>query len=184
MPEIGKQGAEDLNTTRVFFAQWPNDAVRGAFSEWAKLLGQSSRGRLTRPGNLHLTLVFLGDIPLSRLGELDSVGAGVSGKSFHLDFTAPGYWRHNRIVWAAPVAIPPPLSELAQTLEAASQAADFRFDRRPYLPHVTLLRDVRREPDASLLREINWQVNAFVLVRSRPGEPGTGYEVIGRWPLS
>ena len=184
MPEIGKQGTEDVTTARVFFALWPDNAVRGAFSEWARLLGKSSRGRVTRPGNLHLTLVFLGNIPLSRLDELKSLAANVSGKSFHLDFTAPGYWRHNRIVWAAPIEIPRPLSELAKALETATKAAGFGFDERPYIPHITLLRDVRREPDVGLLKEINWQVKAFVLVRSKPGEAGMGYEIIGSWPFS
>ncbi|MGH8751881.1 MAG: RNA 2',3'-cyclic phosphodiesterase [Burkholderiales bacterium] len=182
MPQSGKQGLENLKTARVFFALWPDAAVREGFAQWSQQLHKSCGGRITRPGNIHLTLVFLGAVPAARLNELKSLAAGISAPVFHLDFNAPGYFQHKRIVWVGPVEIPPALSSLVERMETGLKQAGFRFDQRPYVPHATLLRNVRREPDASLLQVIKWTVEDFVLVRSQSGAAGVDYKVIGRWP--
>jgi 2'-5' RNA ligase len=184
MSEIGKQGNEDLNTARVFFALWPNEAVRGEFLRWAEEFRKDCGGRVTQPANIHLTLVFLGNIPASRLEELTSLAAGISGRAFHLEFSEPNYFRHNRIVWAAPTKVPEELSGLVNTLETAIRAGGFSFDARTYVPHATLLRSAHRSPDAGRVQNINWHVKDFVLVRSKKGMAGVGYNVIARWALT
>lgn len=184
MFEIGKQGNEDLNTARVFFALWPNEALRGKFLRWAEEFRKDCGGRVTQPGNIHITLVFLGNIPALRLDELTSLAAGISGRAFHLEFSEPDYFRHNRIVWAGPTKVPEELSGLVNTLEMAIRAGGFSFDARPYVPHVTLLRSAQRGPDAGCLQNINWHVKDFVLVRSKKSMAGVEYKLIGRWPLN
>ena len=186
MPEIGKQGPEGLavETARVFFALWPDEAVSELFMQWAKLLHETCGGGITRPGNLHITLAFLGNVASSRLDELKLLAAKLGGSAFNLNFTAPGYWRHNRIVWAAPVETPQVLSDLVKKLECSLQIAGFSFDERPYAPHLTLLRKARWDPPLRPLQNINWAISEFVLVRSNRIESGSEYEVIGRWPLS
>ncbi len=186
MPEVGKQRPEGLagKTARVFFALWPDEAVRGQFMQWAKLLHETCGGGITRPGNLHITLVFLGYIAVSRLDELKLLAAKLSGSAFSLSFTAPGYWRHNHIAWAAPDETPQALSELVKTLERSLQIAGFNFDERPYAPHLTLLRKARWDPPSPPFNNINWVINEFVLVSSKQTENELEYEVIARWPLS
>jgi 2'-5' RNA ligase len=57
------------------------------------------------------------------------------------------------------------------------------FDKRPYVPHVTLLRKAGRGPEKGGLPGAEWTVKEFVLVRSVPDREGAAYEVIGRWSL-
>jgi len=184
--QIGKQGPEGLaaETARVFFALWPDEAVREQFMQRAKLLHETCGGSITRPGNLHITLVFLGNVAVSRLDELKLLAAKLSGSAFSLNFTAPGYWGHNRIAWAAPDETPQVLSDLVKTLERSLQIAGFDFDVRPYVSHLTLLRNARWDPPARPLKNIKWEISEFVLLRSNQTERGAEYEIVGRWPLS
>lgn len=184
MSQVGKQGTESLATARVFFALWPDEVVREQFMQWAKLLHETCGGSITRPANLHITLAFLGDVAVSRLGELKLLAAKLGGLAFNLSFTAPAYWRHNRIVWAPADATPQALSDLVKEIERSLQTAGFSFDERPYAPHLTLLRKARWDPPARTLKNINWEINEYVLVRSNRTENGSDYEVLGRWPLS
>ena len=182
--QIGKQGSEDLATARVFFALWPDDAVREQFTQWAKLLHETCRGTITQSRNLHITLVFLGNVALTRLGELKLLASKLAGSAFSLHFKAPSYWRHNHIAWAAPDQTPQALIDLVKALECSLRSAAFGFDERPYEPHLTLLRKARWDPPRRVPKEINWEIREFVLVHSNLAESGSEYEVIGRWPLS
>ena len=184
--QIGKQGTESLaaGTAKVFFALWPDEAVNEQFMQWAKLLHETCGGSITKPGNLHITLVFLGNVARSRLDELKLLAAKLSCCAFNFSFTTPGCWRHNRIAWAAPDETPQALSDLVKALECSLRTAGFSFDERPYAPHLTLLRKARWDPPSRPFKNINWEISEFVLVRSNRTESGSEYEVIGRWPLS
>ena len=42
---------------RLFFALWPDDAVRAELARWSRELHALCGGRTTRPENLHVTLL-------------------------------------------------------------------------------------------------------------------------------
>ncbi|MND04219.1 RNA 2',3'-cyclic phosphodiesterase [compost metagenome] len=71
-----------------------------------------------------------------------------------------------------------------QRLESGLSSADFRFDRRAYAPHITLLRNARRAPANATMRTIAWPVSRFALVESVKREKGRAYEVLKEWPLT
>ena len=50
-------------TQRLFFALWPDAATSVALAALAQQIAAESGGRPTAPGNVHLTLAFLGDQP-------------------------------------------------------------------------------------------------------------------------
>lgn len=167
---------------RVFFALWPDDGVRDALHREAQLLHRNCGGRVMRRENVHLTLVFVGDVAVERLDELRSVAGAIVGHSFELVLDQLGYWRHNRIVWAAPKSVPGPLREIVTALESALKQAGFGFDQRPYAPHITLLRDARA-PGIPAPLQLHWPVGDFVLVESARSVQGPAYRVVARWAL-
>jgi len=167
----------------VFFALWPDDRVRDTLHREAQILHRNCGGRVMRRENVHLTLVFVGDVAVERLGELKSVAGTISGSSFELVLDRLGYWRHNRIVWASPATVPEALRELVSSLEGRLQQAGFEIDQRPYAPHITLLRDARA-PGLPAPLHLDWPVGDFVLVESVPGPRGTDYVVRARCKLS
>lgn len=139
-----------------------------------------------RAPNVHLTLVFLGNVAVTRLDELRAVAGRVSGSSFSMTLDRLGWWRHNRVAWAAPQETPQALQGLVAQLQAGLRNAGFTFDDRPvFAPHVTLLRNARCEGvEMPPLVPLVWAVDAFVLVKSATTDVGATYEVIGRWSLS
>jgi 2'-5' RNA ligase len=168
---------------RLFFALWPDEGVRAAFSEWLRVLDGQIDGRLTRPESLHVTLVFLGDQELSRIDSLNHIAGEIDARSFELAFDAPRYWAHNRIAHAVPLETPEALVSLVTALEQRLHDAGFRFEERAYIPHATLMRRARWKKADLKFGRVNWLVNDFALVRSHPGPTGSSYEVLGRWKL-
>ena len=167
---------------RVFFALWPDDGVRDALHREAQRLHRNCGGRVMRRENVHLTLVFVGDVAVERLDELKAVAGTICGSSFELVLDRLGYWRHNRIVWASPLTVPEALRELVSSLEDRLKHAGFEFDERPYAPHITLLRDARA-PGVPAPLHLDWPVADFVLVESARSDQGSAYRVLARWNL-
>ncbi len=171
-----------LRAVRVFFALWPDEIVRSALDLHAGHLRRSCGGRATRRENLHLTLVFVGDIEVARLDELRSVAGAIAAAPFELVLDQFEYWRRNRIVCASPLSVPGPLRELVAQLEGGLGRAGIEFDQRPYVPHVTLLRDARASAMVPM-PGLAWPVGDFVLVQSASGARGPEYRVLARWAL-
>jgi 2'-5' RNA ligase len=162
----------------LFFALWPDTALRAALHEHALVLAQNSGGRVTRPGNLHLTLAFLGNVPRTRIAQLESIVCGCAAAGFNLRLDKTGYWSRQHIVWMAPQNVPAALSAIVFAMEAALRENGFRVDAREWRPHITLLRDARA-PSAMPPLALDWTVREFVMVESLRG----AYQVIARWSL-
>jgi 2'-5' RNA ligase len=176
--------ADDAPRLRAFFALWPPEAVRDELSGWAEACRASAAGRLVRRENLHATLAFLGEIDRGRLPELACIAQAVACERFDLLLDRVGYWPHNRIVYAAPAAMPAPLVALAQALAQRLATAGFRVEERPYFAHVTLLRAARRAPDAARFTPVHWPVEAIALVQSARSGGRLVYRPLERWTLA
>lgn len=170
--------------TRLFFAAWPAPEVQGALGGVAQSAQRECGGRAVPAHNIHLTLVFLGNVPRARLDEFETLAETVSAPRFALAVDRLGYWRHNRIVWAGVEDCPEALRALVTRLEQVFAATGFRFDRRPYVPHITLLREARRAPAQGRVSPVAWPVAEFALVESVQLERAVLYEVLRRWPLA
>jgi len=168
------------DTLRLFFALWPDDATRDALNRTGKWLHQHWGGRRMRADTLHLTLAFLGSTRTDQLDRLADCADSVHNKPFELILDQPGYWRHNRIGWLGASETPPHF-ELVGDLNAALQAAGFLVDARPYVPHVTLLRNAAGGA-VPACTPVRWRVSDFVLVKSVTESDGAHYEVIRHWP--
>jgi RNA 2',3'-cyclic 3'-phosphodiesterase len=173
----------ERNHARVFFALWPDADTRRRLAQAAARLQAACGGRMPKPDNIHLTLVFLGDVAREQLNALRKAADAVTTRVHTLTLERFGWFRRNRVAWAAPARTPPDLLELVQELEAALRQAGFRFDARPYEAHITLGRKANCGELPALPESIDWLVREFVLVESVLGEAGSTYSIIGRWPL-
>ena len=172
------------DTARLFFAVWPSPEVQHALGQIAQRAQRECGGRAVPPTHIHLTLVFLGDLPRERLATLESLASTVRGHRFALTVDRLEYWRHNRILWAGTSDIPKAMRALVARLQDALAGADFRFDRRPYVPHITLLRNARQAPAEDRSAAVSWPVESFALMESAPRERGREYRVLRSWPLA
>lgn len=173
----------DKTTVRVFFALWPDAAERAALSAFQPVLKALCKGRVMLGGNLHATLVFLGNVDVDRLDEVYAAANSLKFDPFHLVWNQICCWKHNHIVHAAAEYTPEPLALLVRQLEENLLQRGFDFERRPYQPHVTLLRNARcdqiRLPEPG---KLVWEVREFVLLQSVNGDHGTRYDVLMKFP--
>jgi len=146
-----------------------------------KTLHKTAGGRITRPENLHLTLAFLGPTDATRLAELEAVAASVPINDCNLVLDEAGYWKHNQVVWAGTNKVPEKLDAMVNELRDALRKNGFRFDSKPFKPHVTLIRDAQ-DPGPTAKRLIKWKVGGFALVRAYRDDQGLLYRVVSSCP--
>ena len=140
-------------------------------------------GRVVPAAKLHLTLAFLGDVPVGRIPGLIELAGAVRSRSFQLAIDTRGYWRHNRVVWAGAARCPAALRELLVKLADLMRANGFRHEAREYVPHVTLLRDSRKAPTLPVPAPIAWDVDDFALMRSAQRGRSSAYDIVHCWPF-
>jgi 2'-5' RNA ligase len=166
---------ETSSTTRLFLALWPDPAVRQQLREWRDLWDWPRGAAPVNTDKLHLTLHFLGNQPSDSLpGLLD--GLAVPFSPFRLQLGVAELW-HNGIAVLSPVSPPQALLDLYAALSAALPGVGLQPEARGYRPHVTMARRARGAEVPQSGPAIDWQIDHYALVESRPGDGG-GYTVL------
>jgi 2'-5' RNA ligase len=169
---------------RLFFAMRPDADERAALAAHALDAARFSGGRAVPADNLHLTLVFLGERPLSLLPALQEAAAGVRAEAFVLPIDAIDTWRKPGIAWAGPREMPSALRALQAELAAALELIGIPPEERPYAAHVTLARKARLAYSRALVPPLTWKVRDFVLFVSESTQSGVAYRALACWPLA
>jgi len=171
---------------RVFFALWPQPQLQAVLGALAEHLQTQCGGRATPAEKTHVTLFFVGSIGRESFAVLESTAGDASGGgSFDLELDTLGYWKHNRIAWVGASRCPEALLTLEADLRQRLVAQGFSAEDRPYVPHVTMVRNASRAPQARRISPLEWRVPDFALVESVPtGSGGVRYDVMRRWPLA
>ena len=171
---------EAAETVRLFFALWPANDLQAKLAAWAKQA--AGRGRAMRRENLHLTLAFLGATEAALVPDLIALAAGVRFAPIRLPLDRVGYWKHNRIIWCGAGEEPQALAALVGDLRARLDAAGIGYDPKPFVSHVTLVRDASGLPAAPAWISLVWEARDFALVSSTRVEGRITYQVLQRFP--
>jgi 2'-5' RNA ligase len=172
--------SEAAETVRLFFALWPASDLQAKLAAWAKQA--AGRGRAMRSANLHLTLAFLGATEADLVPDLIALAAGMRFAPMRLPLDRVGYWKHNRIIWCGAGDEPRALAALVENLRARLDAAGIRYDPKPFVSHVTLVRDAAGLPAAQAWIPLVWEARDFALVSSTRVEGRVAYQVLQRFP--
>ncbi len=170
-------------TARIFFAIWPDEAVRKQLAHLAKRSALLSGGRRVEIEAIHLTLVFLGEVNINRLDDLCLIAKKVMAKSFNFSIDEICYWKQNCLIYAGTKQCPPELLMLVDSLGNMLSDAGFLFDRRNYRPHITLVRRATRPAECSLIKPISWRIHEWTLMQSKQTGSGVYYIPLDRWSL-
>jgi 2'-5' RNA ligase len=173
---------EAAETARLFFALWPPEDLQGKLAAWARQA--AGRGRAMRQENLHLTLAFLGATEAALIPDLIALAAGVRFATIRLPLDRVGYWKHNRIIWCGAGAEPEALTALVESLRTRLAAAGIRYDPKPFVSHVTLVRDASGIGAAPAWIPLLWEAGDFALVRSARVEGRLTYLPLQRFPAA
>lgn len=169
---------------RTFFALVPDEDVRLRFVALAREVARRSRGRAVAGDHVHLTLAFLGDVPVDRLPELRAIGEALPRRGATLDFDTLGAWRASGVAWVAPEAVAEPLLVLHAALHEALAARRFDLETRPFRPHVTLARRCVQPHPRTRCAPIRWPVEKLCLVGSELRPEGPLHTTIAEWALT
>jgi 2'-5' RNA ligase len=174
---------------RLFFALWPSDACRAALALSAAPAILAIDGVPVPPGNLHVTLAFLGSVPGRSFVGLVEVGGRVRGPAVELAFDRVEYWAKPKVAVAMPGSIPESGREIEEGLWRHLAPLGFEREDRPWRPHLTLVRKVRRPPPDGLRMapvEVPGGAGAWrlALVESSTRPEGVRYKPLADWPLA
>jgi 2'-5' RNA ligase len=116
--------------------------------------------------NMHLTLKFLGSLPLSHLDFIKRMltQTADSNPPFDLQISGLGSFPNSkrpRVLWAG-IHAPAGLDSLQKTIEDGATRLGYNKEERPFSPHLTLGR-VRQGISAQELKKISSALSAFQL---------------------
>lgn len=169
-----------MGSLRAFVAVPLAEGVRMALASWQEEVRSRLNGfKWVEPGNLHLTLRFLGDVPEDRIAAVGQALTAAARRlsPFDLGVRGAGAFprlEEPRVLWAG-IEGCPELQALHQAVEAALVEQGWPREERPFRPHLTLARarEPRRRPDVAALmapvRRRRWgemMVEGFTLYSS------------------
>lgn len=110
--------------------------------------------RWVPPGNIHLTLKFLGDVSQTKIEQICEVLSDLAGRHEKHAFKISGLGafpntRRPRVLWIG-IQAPETLTALYQGLEASTAKLGFPPEKRPFNPHLTIGRVKQHIPPASM----------------------------------
>ena len=155
-----------------------------------------------RPGNIHLTLKFLGDTPLEQVANIKkSVSEAVDSISvFEVALDGVGVFpnlKKPRVLWVGLKDPHKHLNVLQENIDAKMMKLGFPGERKNFAPHLTLARIKHakgkiKESFEDLKREIEsvppmdsefFQVDSVRLIQSELTPKGSIYTILEKFPL-
>jgi 2'-5' RNA ligase len=182
---------------RLFVAVHLSDVVRERLALTQDRLRRAQADvSWVKPGNLHITLKFLGEVEPKRLERIQSVLAETAGTAapFTLAVAGVGTFggRIPRVVWAGIGAGSAPLEALARRVESGLAQIGFPKEKRGFTAHFTLgrvrsprnvaalMEALRAEPPDSLG---DVSVDRVFLMQSQLDPGGSIYTELEQFPL-
>jgi 2'-5' RNA ligase len=187
-----------MSRIRTFVAIDPGKAVHDRLIALQETLARTgSEVKWVEPENLHVTLLFLGEVEDREVARVCQVIAAGAAKHtpFSLSVETVGCFpnpRRPRIVWVGVGEGTQPLVALHDELEIPLQDLGYRREERRYTPHITLGR-VKSEGAtdklaAALAKRADWKggetnVREVLVMSSELTSQGPVYTVLSRAKL-
>lgn len=172
------------NHARLFFALWPDQAVREQLTQAClNIPGLSGQARLVPSTNFHITIHFLGNIAVSDIDCFIHQAEKLRAESFDLELNRLGYFKKPKIIWIGCESVPPSLVKLHKSLGLLINRCGYTPESRPYHPHVTVARKINAPVEEITIPAIPWRIENFVLLRSTQVPGGVKYTVLRNFTL-
>lgn len=181
---------------RLFFALWPDETQRSALVRAAGEAVRACGGRPVAVASLHVTLAFLGSVPVRRMPVVQWVAQRMAFalvEPMPLTFDHLEHWPKPQVLCAASSVASPLAAILARQLQKLTLEAGFAPDIKPFRQHITLARKVPQLRRADLptghgghgapMQAVTWTMNGFALIASRTDSAGPLYSVVESYSL-
>jgi len=139
--------SDDPERIRSFIAIELSEDLRSRLAALRNELERAEHSfvRWADPEGIHLTLKFLGNIPLRQVGEINGAmdGAVQGIPPFRLEISGLGGFPNlgqPRVLWIGIRGETQMLSRLQHSIDSALISLGFAKEERPFVPHLTLAR--------------------------------------------
>jgi len=173
-PEAGK---------RLFFALWPNAKLQNRIFQQSESILRPWPGKRVLARQLHITLVFLGQVSNELQICLRKRASEIDVASFDLEMSEIGSFSRSQVIWLGPDRVSPHLLELQRQLTQAQAECGLQPEARPFAPHMTLMRHAKAGCSNLRTSRIQWQIRDFALIESITHSTAAEYRILARWPL-
>ena len=165
---------------RCFVAAWPDHATRLSLEQLlATLRAQVPAARPMQARNLHLTLAFIGELDAAAATGLEPSIDDLALQPFDWIADSLGWFPRARVAWAGGPTNPA-LETSVNAVRAQLDALGVAYDRKAFVAHVTLFRDVRAFACSGPLAEpIPWRTEHVALYAAARDERGPIYQRVG-----
>lgn len=166
---------------RLFFALWPDNRTRNQING----LNQSilSAGlKKVNSANLHVTLVFLGQVDNKAEAKIKERANAINIQPFSLHFEQLVFWKKPRVLCLTTQQYGPQLLTLVNTLKTIAHQSGIETEDRPYCPHITLARKASQNISRKI-GVIKLQAHSFCLLQSCSTPTGVNYQILQSWEL-
>jgi 2'-5' RNA ligase len=169
---------------RLFFALWPDAPTQTALDDATRTFIAACNGNPVPTRNFHFTLAFLGNVPASRVLDLDNAARKVAPPgALTITVDQINYWRESQILCATSTSKAAEATSLAETLKRVLVEHGFTPDlEKKFRPHVTLARKAKTRIPKTPISPLTFTFTNFALVASYPGPQGSVYKVISKYP--
>ena len=156
---------------RLFIAINFSNEIKGKLAAAQDALRKHAlSGNFTRAENLHLTLIFLGETPQSKLETIKQAMDTIQEKAFELRANGSGRFRRSGgDIWWIGMEENHTLKKIHHTLADSLTASGFEIEEREFKPHLTLARKVLLKSDKNVPKitdSFNITVDKISLMKS------------------
>jgi 2'-5' RNA ligase len=149
-----------------------------------------------KPGNIHVTLKFLGEVPEEKTNEVFSATERAVGgtKRFSMSLKGTGGFpnlRRPRVIWIGTGSGEEELSCLAEKIEEEMEKIGFPKEKRKFSPHFTIgrvkssknIEELAQQVESTEFETKTIEVNQVVVMRSQLHPAGAIYTPLKKLPL-
>lgn len=151
-----------------------------------------------KPDNIHLTVVFLGDVNEENIPGIISSVENVTNKYVHFDISLGGMGlfpdiKRPRVLWLGLNGDIKGLASLRDDLQKSLEAFGIKQEKRSFNPHLTLGRFRKPVKDRNLLRRViddyseisgpEGKIDELILFKSELKPGGSVYTKIHSWSI-
>lgn len=186
MPALSPRRPADASCAprRLFFALTLPPALRRQWVAWRAARFPAETGRPVAQANLHLTLVFLGNVGAAQEQVLRAAAGRLRQPAFDLRLDDCGHWPGAGVVWLDCRRAPRELLQLAAWLRDRATRNGCSQNLLPFHPHISLWRQAT-QPVALPPDTPGWttHVSRFGLWLSAFDNGRVRYRLVQDWPL-
>ena len=146
---------------RIFIAINFDETVKSQIVQVQDGLREHSlKGNFTLRENLHLTLVFLGELPENKIDSIKKIISSIKFEPFQITFTHTGYFEQHlgKLFWIG-IKQSNELLHIQKKLVDLLLESNFIIENRKFVPHLTLS---RKTSIKSFFKEQNLDIKAIV----------------------